>query len=76
MTKLYKLGSINFIKDRFIIQNDLGDLERLEIDTRKLHLTQSRGKHKRREDPNVPVLIGEDLAVWEGERDSEVLGSY
>lgn len=24
----------------------------------------------------MPVLIGEDLAVWEGERDSEVLGSY
>lgn len=70
MTKSYKLGSINLIKGRFRIQNDLGDLEkRLEIDARKLHLTQSRGKHRRREDPNVPVLIGEDLAVWEGERE-------
>lgn len=44
MASLYELGSITLIKDRFGIQNDLDDLKRTEIDTRKLCLTGSRGR--------------------------------
>lgn len=79
MTRLYELGSITLVKDRFRIQSELGGLEkRSEIESIKFCLTRSRGRHRMGGRPKYAHIYGaKDWAKCEeAESESEVLGSY